>query len=478
MATLADAFNTGISAINNMQQGRNLAVQAQYAPAMAAENLYTAHTTNQYLPDKLRLANQYQSLINQYYGPDILSQINQRNTETKFTPLKYAIEAENSVRNNSRFGDASNLIRSVNGMKNSDQEIWKSDPNNLASYNDAINQVGAGLKSSKSTILTPQFLKQFGLASGMTDVGNSPMQSAPPAPQQNAQPAGLGAPMMPPQNNQPSPPPPPAVDQPQQPQQSPAGLAAPITPMPDKVIPPEATANQEPVHPMVKQAVAQHIADNAPNQDLPLPQRQALAYQSLANQKVAGAKLWNRAQGAITLENLIQGNADQTSKRIENATQYATAAGQGQYAIDRLLNSNKEAYTDYKWFKQDFVPNLGNNIKVMEQLASTDSQREALGEMFTNSIKWDTNPKTASKLINMSIGLLHDQAKATLKSAQPVNPGVLEKLNGLKNENGDYIGSSKSKYSDDELAKMAQAAIAKGADPKAVQKRMEELKNG
>lgn len=472
---LIDALQSGVNLINSSNQGVLNAAQARYANPMAAAQLYQTQTENQFLPDKLKLANQYQSLINQYYGPSMMADINAKNTETKFTPLKYAIEAQNSNRNNTRFGASSDFIRAINQMKGSDQEIFLSDPANLASYKAALSQMGAGAGNAQyGSLLTPKFLSNFGLAS---DTFN------PSSPTTNAAPSGLaGAP-----GGNPPPPQPPATvqqaPQPSAPGAAPANLppsglgASPSTPAQAAPSQPTTPVTIDQAHPAVQQAVVQHIADNAPNQELTPDERQALAHQSLANQKVAGAKLWNRAQGAVTLENLLNGDADTTKKRILNATQYAGALGKGQYAIDQLMNNNKDAYTDYKWYKQDFVPNLANNIKVMEQLASTDSQREQLNEMLTNAINWDTNPEAATKLINMSIDLFHNQAKATLKAAQSVNPGVLEKLNGINNNAGNYL-SNAPKYSKDDLNKMAQDAIAKGADPKAVKARLEKLQNG
>ena len=459
MALLGDAFNSGYQGV---QQDRILRSQADYADPMNAANLYKLQTENQFLPDKLQLANQYQSLINQYYGPSMMADINAKNAETKFTPLKYAIEAQNSIRNNSRFGATSDYVRAINQMKGGDQEIFLSDPVNLANYKTALAQMGGGLGNAQSNnILTPKFLNNFGLAS---DTFSAPSNN-----QANLNVSASN-------DSQSNLPPPPATvtSPPEVPQQNGLGAPLPQNASPAPQAPP---ITIDKAHPAVQQAVAQHIADNAPNQTLSPDDRTALAHQSLANQRVAGAKLWNRAQGAVTLENLLNGDAETTKQRILNATQYAGALGQGQYAVDRLMANNKDAYTDYKWYKQDFVPNLGNNIKVMEQLASTDSQREALNDMFNNAIKWDTNPQAAAKLINMSIDLLHNQAQATLKSAQPVNPGVLERLNGIPAGKSNYL-STNSTYSDVDLNKMAQDAIARGADPKAVQARMEKLKNG
>src|SRR5262245_5728894 len=79
-------------------ENRMLDLQNQYyAPNIQSEianrNALTQGQviTNQYLPDKLRLANAFQQLQNQYYGPDIQSQIANRYAQTNnlntMTPL-------------------------------------------------------------------------------------------------------------------------------------------------------------------------------------------------------------------------------------------------------------------------------------------------------------------------------------------------------------------------------------------------------
>jgi hypothetical protein len=119
------------------------------------------------------------------------------------------------------------------------------------------------------------------------------------------------------------------------------------------------------------------------------------------------------------------------------------------------------------WVTQDLVPNISNNVKVMEGLSSTDTQRNALNEMLNSVLHWDSDPKMAVKNINKTIGLLKAQADASLKTAQPMYPGVLEQLYGIKEGAGDYVGANRTtqaqqaklkEMSTDELLKMYQGA--------------------
>jgi hypothetical protein len=465
MPTIMEMYNTGLAA--REQQTRNKYLD----PALAAQTSI-AQTQAQYLPDQYKLANQYQGLINQYYGPNITSQINERNINSKYKPLEVGISLQNSLRNSSRFGDAANVVRSINSMNSADQTLYLSDPNNLAAYTSALKQIQQGVTNGtpSNQVLTPDFMRQFGFnvgggAGGGAGLAANPAmppaqpapQVTPPEPQQmpSQQPsAGMATPVAPMQPDQQPPPEAapttatiPGVGAVQMPPASqPSGMATPVV-QPPQQAPAEA-------HPAVQKAVEQHIAENAPNQVLPLQDRMVLARQAMANQKLAGAPLWNRAQGAVILEKYLQDNQDVFAPRLKNAAEYAGALGKSKLLADKLAAQSPQKLIDYQWVTKDFIPNLGNNVKVMEKLASTDEQRKVLNDMQMGALSWYVDPQASIKLLNMNMDLFHRQAKSIFAAAQPMFPGALEKLNGIKEPSGGYIKQDIKKMSTADLLKM------------------------
>lgn len=208
---------------------------------------------------------------------------------------------------------------------------------------------------------------------------------------------------------------------------------------------------------------ANDVANDAKNAALTPQQKQLLSFQMVANKKTVGEKMTNRALGAVTYEKVLGENQDKFAPAFENAAKYAGALGSGQLTLQKFQAEHPEQYADYMWVTTDLIPNFGQNVRVMEGLASTDNQREALAEMYKSSLNWKSDPKMAVRNINKTIDLFQSQAKATLETAQPVYPGVLEKLYGLNERKSDYLGPGRtsekqsadlSKMSTDELLKM------------------------
>lgn len=496
MPTIMDFYNSG-------QQARSQQIQNRYLDPMLQQQLYTQQTNNKYLDEKNRLANQYSGLVNSYYGPEhqaaidyqniinkyeprkLEADINSTETNTRFTPLKYGIEAENAVRQNSRYGGAYQYLKSISDMPAAQKAVYLADPENYQNYMQVVQTLKEGTGAMGGPqVLTPQFLKQFNLGNGvmppqqgggLAGTPNAPMpspvmgnmgQGGAPIPMPQG--GGLGAPVAPPQGMPPgmpqgqpaalppnmaprgpdSPLPPDNMLPPAMQQGTPGGgLGAPMTPSPvatpaAPITPDQATlAANTGINPQQ----AQMIGENATNEALTPKQRTQLGFQAIANQKIAGAPMTNRAMGAVALEKWIQDNQETFAPRIENAAKYAGALGQGQAAVDRLKKETPDSYVDYDWVVHDFIPNLGNNVKVMEKLASSDQQRKALNDMTQSAFKWDLDPKAAIKYLNMNFDMFGRESQAILNAAQPQFPGVLEKLNNVKPMKGqDYVGANRS----------------------------------
>lgn len=91
---LMDALRAGVDLSNASNEAVIRAAQARYAHPLNKAQLLRADTENEFLPDKLRLANQYQGLVNQYYGPEHAAAIAHQNLVNKY----YGPEKESSIK--------------------------------------------------------------------------------------------------------------------------------------------------------------------------------------------------------------------------------------------------------------------------------------------------------------------------------------------------------------------------------------------
>lgn len=518
---LMDALRAGVDLSNAMNQGVVTGAQARYAYPMTRADLEKMRLANQYQqiinqyqPDKSRLENQYQGLVNTYYGPEHQANIDYQNivnkyapdkmrlgneqaaADLKYTPLKYAIEAQNSMRNNSRFGGAYQYLKSIADLPAAQKSIYLADPTNYQQYMDMIGQLHTGMQQGgNSQVITPALLKRVGLdtisddivsnaptqqrqipqssgglAAGMPAVNSSPAAPAPQppvninipqAPQASGPSApmqmngGLGAPMFGGMT--------PVGAPPMMPQAAVGGMAAPMMPASQQAAPAPMPARPAPNAPLmdntppleaksaqisnqygISPESANTVANDAKNGELTPKQRQLLGFQMRANEQLAGQKVTNQGLAAIAYEKLLVQNQDRFAPAFENAAKYAGILGQGKLSLDKFRTDHPKEYSDYTWVVNDLIPALGQNVRRIEGLASTDGQREALNEMYHSVLDWKSDPKMALDNINKTMKLFNAQAKAVLEAAQPVYPGTLEKLYGVESSQQDYVGADRS----------------------------------
>lgn len=518
---LIDALRSGVDLANAMQQGVITGAQARYAYPMTQADLEKMRLANQYQgiinqyqPEKSRLSNEslglsnaYQSIINKYQPQKSDLENQQAQANLNFTPLKYAIEAQNSMRNSSRFGGAYQYLKSIADLPAAQRSIYLADPDNYNQYMEMIGQLHDSVRTQgQSTVITPALLKKVGLDTIADDVVNG-QPSAPTvtkgAPAQSSA-GGLGAPIvntsaapaqannsMPPINvNIPQSMPMPTQAQPAAPVAPMGGLTSPL-PMPSMgaTIPPSMppvapmAPAAAPMVPQAPQAPARPVM-GAPNQNAPLmdntpplsaasaqisdkygvspesansvandakdptltpKDRQQLGFQMRANEQLAGSKITNQALSAIAYDKLIMQNQDRFAPAFQNAAKYAGILGQGKLTLDKFKSEHPAEYADYTWVVNDLIPALGQNIRRIEGLAATDGQREALNEMYHSVLDWKSDPKMALDNINKTMKLFNSQAKSVLEAAQPVYPGTLERLYGVQPTQQSYIGGNKQK---------------------------------
>lgn len=514
---LINALRSGVDLANAMKQGNILSAQARYAYPMTQADLERMRLANQYQgiinqyqPEKSRLTNQslglsnvYQDIINQYQPDKSRLANEQAAADLKFTPVKYAIEVENAMRNNSRFGGAYQYLKSVADLPAEQRSAFLADPDNYNQYMEMIGQLHESVKTNRTSVLTPSLLKQAGLNSIAEDVMSNAPPSAANAPSLPVS-GGLSAPlnnnatMNAPVGAQPSV----NVNVPQQipsampPQMQTGGMAAPLprmtpigaspvmpppqmTPMAQPPIQPPMQpqaapmpqgggnmpmGNQPPVAPQpqvpdVKQVPG--LVDrvmSTPTDQLTPSDKTYLSFMAVTNKKMAGAPATNRAVGAVTLEKFIQDNKDIFADRLKNASLYAGWLGKGKEYADKLSGKQPQTLQDYNWVVNDFIPQLANNVRIMEKLSITPHQQEQINNMTQAAFKWYQSPESAIKYINMNFDMFSREAQAALDAAQPYQKGVLEKLYGIGKggTNPDYVQGDISKASTADLLRMYQ----------------------
>ncbi|MHB1222320.1 MAG: hypothetical protein ACYC0J_10025 [Gammaproteobacteria bacterium] len=75
---LFEAMRQGAGFIDDLRRGKMLQDEADYKRPFLQEGLLKSQTENQYLPDRLRLANEHAGLINKWYEPNMQSEIGYR----------------------------------------------------------------------------------------------------------------------------------------------------------------------------------------------------------------------------------------------------------------------------------------------------------------------------------------------------------------------------------------------------------------
>jgi len=188
-----------------------------------------------------------------------------------------------------------------------------------------------------------------------------------------------------------------------------------------------ASANKEDMLPAIKEANALQSMSPIKLDDF---ERSRLSRKLAANNKLNDKTENQRAAAAIIMESWLHENKADYAKRIANATSYASVKGQSKKLADAFAHSNPEAYEDYLWLKDNFAPNIGNQIRMMEKAPGVKTVTEKLDKMV-NTSAWDRTPQQA---VNLSNQILHDMgslANTVIKNSEKAYPGVRRKLAGI-----------------------------------------------
>lgn len=150
---------------------------------------------------------------------------------------------------------------------------------------------------------------------------------------------------------------------------------------------------------IAKQGPPESYISSPFNQSPESIQRQRMAAQISANNALNTMKNRNQMEGTIQFEEFM-GNPDFLEK-AESASQYAGAFRQGKGSIQKLLQSNPKAQTDYESFKHHDMTAIKNRIKQLEGMGSTDAQRKELNDMYDATLdSISSNPQRFMTQLN------------------------------------------------------------------------------
>ncbi len=114
------------------------------------------------------------------------------------------------------------------------------------------------------------------------------------------------------------------------------------------------------------------------------------------------------------------------------AAKYAGIAGKGKAALEMWKKNNPDDYEKNIFFRNQFKSVLTNLNKNLEGLGVQVSQREELTNNIMQAFdQYSSNPERAWDQWQKTKGIFHDIATANSAAAQPLHPGVREKLAGL-----------------------------------------------
>lgn len=159
-----------------------------------------------------------------------------------------------------------------------------------------------------------------------------------------------------------------------------------------------------------------------------------------ANKKASTNQTNERAESAVAMERYLFDNRDKLEISLRNASKYSGIYGKFILQnLDKIKSSDPEAYNDFLWYGESFLPAMSNHIKLMEGLSSSNRQREELHNLLGALKKWNIDPINAIKLFNKQIGTIQDTSDSVFRSAEPSSKGAYRKSYGLNRIKGDFI---------------------------------------
>lgn len=349
-----------------------------------------------------------QAIDNEFARPMAEANLQGVQLKNKFLPLDMGIRAQNAMVHANRFGEVGQYLRSVAQMPASEKSLYFADPKNWDFHTQMMEEFKQGVnnpQNSNQNILTPEFLGAFGLgqptnalsqgAGGREPLANNPLLTMPGEEE-----------------------------------------VSPVNPLSRRgLVPPpsQRLINAEDAKKLLGQPGFTSGEEQGDKR------QDTLARQAGVNKKLASRQMNQRANNALVIDDWLMSNRDKISHAFVNASKYSGLINQGKKGLDMLLNRDPKAYEDYVYANTAIIPHLVSQIKAMENLGATDSQREEMRGLVNALNKWSLRPKEALQTLNKQIGTLMDISDSVFNAAEPRFKGVFREQAKLPKLEGDYI---------------------------------------
>lgn len=377
----------------------DLAYRQAQTPALQAQTGLTSQQSQYYAPNIISemMARMSQSRLQdeqtKYYGDKTNSEIAQNNADagfkteqTRFLPLQNAMEAQRTLNTGTRFGQAYQLSTMLKNMGAPAREAWIAQ--NPQPYSEMLNTLGNTSLANQNNQGNDMVSKMMSQLFSGQQLTINPQQQQELAKSTNASQLGITVP-----NNQPA-----------------VGQMSTFQTNPEQV-----------------------------------KQLQSVL-ESSVNKGLVTAATRRQMEGAQQVEQIM--NSPEFKEKVSSASEYAGAFGKGKAAVSALMQKNPKAYEDYiSLVNQDMVL-LQNRIKTLDQMGSTDSQREELHGLYQKTMDSSTsNPKQFIHQFNELGKSVERVGKAVEKSARPfrvtegnILQGFSPITQGMKQQNQGNLG--------------------------------------
>jgi hypothetical protein len=446
MYTLADAFGSGIGAINSMYQTQLLKdtlathpelLRAQLQLAKAQGNMGEAQA--QYAPQNER-NKAYQLGVESQFAqpmaqaglglaqakiPNMEATTAQTKENTRLAPLNALLKAQQTAQVGSRFGAAYQALNAIKQMDPIKRALYISQ--HQEKYSGWINDLAS---KEGQNYITAQVMQHY-----FPELGLGAMHGNAPLPKGDVQREQA--------NYDNSDVKPDVIDV----NQGIGGNNANI----QKVLTNAQGQNDTSQLPQNVPGVNQGRFPTTPQQNEQLA-RAGNIYANNAADTAATRRQYEGAQQAAAIWN------DPTvQKNALDAAKYAGVFGQGKAAITALKKEKPQEYQNYLGFKEQLITLFENRLKTLDQMGSTDSQRKDLKDIFDKTMNALTsNPEQFIEQFNQLGEALDVVGRAVEKSATPiVDMPRLPKFKPIPNPYSSKAKTSKEHITDENIAHTA-----------------------
>jgi hypothetical protein len=404
---------------------------------------------------------QAKQLANQFYTPDIQSQINQRQMQTELMPVNTAVSLQNSLnslnmdkRMQQQRGWAWTLNRQLQTLPPAARDAWIADNSEL--YNRMLNETVGQLtnpsqQNSNMNVLTPEFLQSHGFSIGQQQPGAQ--QPTFPTQQPNAQQLSPQQIQALKQSFQGGSVPVPETDENGniiEPQQMPTQGSASLMPASQAsqfnpaALQQQGQKSQMPEWINPDTGDPQIVVGGQQPQFTP-DQRSKMLSMMAANKAATTPQAQNRLSGAVALSSFMY--SPEVQNELNILSKYQSMLGKSEAYVKSKLSPGE--MVEYNNAKNRLPLILGGGMKLLEGLPTSELGLESGGKFInisSNQDAWHQDPDAATKDWLAAYRLADAEERSIAQTAQPVYqvykfpekpPDIIEGALSNKNKVGD-----------------------------------------